>query len=111
MIAFYKVLNLVLNFEVGLRTKQKCPEYLSLKVPNVKFDLEAFVDSRHCLTDTSKSYSTLGTCLHAHFDFKVFFNVLTYQCTHVENLISNINLMFRILSGMCLLIEKRSSDP
>ena len=36
------------------------------------------VDSRQCLTDTSKSNSTLGTHLHAmirtrHFDFNVSF--------------------------------------
>ena len=30
-------------------------------VPNVQFDFDACVDSRHCLTDTSKLNSTLGT--------------------------------------------------
>ena len=54
------------------------PEHLLLKVPNVKFDFDVSVDSRHCLTDTLKSNSTLGTHLHAmirahHFDFEVKF--------------------------------------
>ena len=30
-------------------------------VPNVKFNFDVCVESRHCLTDTSKSNSTLGT--------------------------------------------------
>ena len=40
------------------------PKHLSLKVPNIKFDVDVSVDSRHCLTETSKSSSTLGTHLH-----------------------------------------------
>ena len=56
-----------------------CPEHLSLKVPNVKFDDDVLsVGSRHCLTDTLKSNFTFGTHLHAmirthHFDFDVRF--------------------------------------
>ena len=50
--------------------------YLSLKVPNVKFDFDVSV--RHCLqsTHTSKLNLTFGTHLHAlirthHFDFDI----------------------------------------
>ena len=49
-----------------------------IKVANVKFDFDVSVDSRHFLTDTSKSNSTFGTHLHTmirthHFDFDVRF--------------------------------------
>ena len=55
-----------------------CLEHLSLKVLNVEFDYNVSVDSRHCLTDTLKSNSTLGSHLHAmvrthHFDFDIRF--------------------------------------
>ena len=30
-------------------------------MPNIEFDFDACVDSRNCLTDTSRSNSTLGT--------------------------------------------------
>ena len=52
--------------------------YLSLKVPNVKFDFDVSVS--HCLlsTHTSKLNSTLGTHFHAmirthHFDYDIRF--------------------------------------
>ena len=52
--------------------------YLSLKVPNVKFDFDVSV--RHCQLSTHrlKLNSTLGTLFHAmirthHFDFDVRF--------------------------------------
>ena len=59
-------------------SKEFCLEHLLLKVPNVKFDFNVSVDSRHFLADTSKSNSSLGTHLHAmmrthHFDFDVRF--------------------------------------
>ena len=43
---------------------QFCPKHLSLKVPNIKFDVDVSVDCRHCLTEKSKSNLTLGTQLH-----------------------------------------------
>ena len=57
---------------------QQRPKHLSLKVPNVEFNFYASVDSRQCLTDTTKSKSTFGTHVYAmirnhHFDFEVRF--------------------------------------
>ena len=54
------------------------PQHLLLKVPNVKFNFDVPVDSRYCLTDTSKSNLMLGTHLHAMirnhpFDYDVRF--------------------------------------
>ena len=47
---------------------------IPLKVSNVKFDVDASVDSIQMLTDSSKSNLTLGTQLHAiigtHFQLR-----------------------------------------
>ena len=66
------------RFDEDLQADRFRPEHLSLKVPNIKFDFDVSVDSRHCLTDTLMSNLTLGTHLHAmirthHFDFDIRF--------------------------------------
>ena len=43
----------------------RCPEHLSLKVPNAEFNFDLSVDSRHCLIDTLKSNLMLETHLPA----------------------------------------------
>ena len=78
--------------------------HLRLKVPNVKFDFDVSV--RSCLLSTHTSIEfDVGYSFACHDkDSSIWFRrlLLTYQCTYVKNLTSNINLMFHTFSGMCL---------
>ena len=55
-------------------------------VPNVKFDFDVGVDSRHCVTDTSKLKSTLGTfsnmCPEGIFCLSLFISLYPSTLDH-----------------------------